>query len=142
MSYLLLIWVGEICVSHYCEILCTCWWALDESTMELETMDAKPRALLEAPATRLWENLLRSTKPFWFCNFLSVCICVCLLYLEKIPDLCCRWLGTNLKNLGECLKAMTCGNASRSAEVCRLFQSFPGMPCQQYHLIGRKTIFT
>lgn len=50
----------------------------------IETMDAKPWALLEAPATRLWENLLRSTKPFWFCNFLCVCICVCLLYLEKI----------------------------------------------------------
>lgn len=40
-------------VSHYYEILCTCWWALDESTMELETMDAKLQALLETPATRL-----------------------------------------------------------------------------------------
>lgn len=44
---------GEIFVSHYCGILCTCWWALDGSTVELETMDAKLQALLETPATRL-----------------------------------------------------------------------------------------
>lgn len=34
-------------MSNYCEILCTLWWALGESTMELETMDAKLQAVLE-----------------------------------------------------------------------------------------------
>lgn len=39
-------------MGNYCEILYTLSWAVSEGIIEFKTVDTKPQALLETPATR------------------------------------------------------------------------------------------